>query len=46
MRLYSHYKAGFLAFEGNLMEQPNTYLEAIELIGSTLDRIYIEKARG
>lgn len=46
MRLYSHYKAGFLGFKGNLMEQPNTYLEAIELIGQALDRIYMEKARG
>lgn len=36
MRLFHHYKAGYLPLAGGVLEQPNKYLEAMEVIGSTI----------
>lgn len=30
--LHAHYKAGFLAIAGGVLDQPNAYLEAMRLI--------------
>lgn len=32
VKLYGHYKNRLLFVEGGLMNQPNTYLEAMEII--------------
>ncbi|HKQ24087.1 MAG TPA: hypothetical protein VJT81_06560 [Burkholderiales bacterium] len=34
VRLYRHYKAGRYPFGGGLLEQPNAYIEAMEVIES------------
>lgn len=36
MRLFHHYKAGYLLLAGGVMEQPNKYLEAMEVVGATI----------
>ena len=43
MKLHVHYSSGFLAYSGNLLEQPNRYLRAIEIIGATIKRIEAER---
>lgn len=30
--LHTHYRNGFLPFRGGLMEQPNAYIEAMQII--------------
>jgi len=32
LRLYSHYREGHLPMPGALMEQPNAFVEAVEII--------------
>lgn len=32
IRLYRHYKNGLLPLAGGVLEQPNTYLQAMEII--------------
>lgn len=34
MRMYGHYKNRLLPLAGGLLDQPNYYIEAMELIGS------------
>lgn len=34
LKLHRHYKNGMLFLEGGLMNQPNTYLDAMQLIES------------
>lgn len=36
--LFSHYKAGHLAIAGGVLDQPQAYLEAMRLIGNTVDQ--------
>jgi hypothetical protein len=38
LRLHSHYRNRWLPYAGGLFEQPNYYLEAMELINGVLDR--------
>ena len=33
LRMYKHYKNGILLIGGGLLDQPNKYLEAMEMIG-------------
>jgi len=46
MRLYRHYKAGRYPFAGGLLEQPNFYIEAMEVIENVVTEIEAERARG
>jgi len=41
--LYWHYKNGILAFQGGVMDQPKIYLDAMQIIDSTYNRIQAEK---
>ncbi len=34
LRLYGHYRRGFLPLPGALFEQPHAYVEAMEIIGA------------
>ena len=34
LRLYGHYRRGFLPLRGALFEQPHVYVEAMEIIGA------------
>lgn len=36
LRLYDHYENGVLPFSGGLLEQPNNYLEAMDIIRSRM----------
>lgn len=36
IRMHRHYRNGWLPYEGGLLEQPNYYLEAMELIDSLM----------
>jgi len=38
MRLYRHYRSGWLPYAGGLMEQPNIYLEAMETIDAQVEK--------
>lgn len=37
--LYSHYEKGYLLYDGAISDQPNWYLEAMEVFGNELTRI-------
>ena len=42
MRLYGHYKGHVLATAGGLLDQPNLYLEAMEMIDAHQGRLMAE----
>jgi hypothetical protein len=39
LRLYQHYKLGYLPFSGGVLQQPNKFLEAMEVISATIGGI-------
>jgi len=48
LKLYGHYKKGLLPFRGGAMEQPNCYLDAMQVIETWLAKIeakHYEEAR-
>ena len=38
LRLYRHYKNGWLPYTGGLLDQPNIYLEAMEIIDAQVEQ--------
>jgi len=38
IRLYRHYKNGVLPYGGGLLNQPNTYIEAMDTIEARLEQ--------
>ncbi len=46
MRLYRHYKNNLLPYAGGVLEQPNAYLEAMEVIDAHQTKLAAEAARG
>lgn len=46
LNLYGHYKNSVFPLSGGLLEQPNLYLRAMELIDSTMNKLSREKTRG
>jgi len=36
--LYDHYKSGYLAITGGLLDQPAGYLDAMKLIGNLFNK--------
>lgn len=44
LRLHSHYKQGLLPYAGGLLEQPNFYLEAMEILSARAAAIMAEQA--
>lgn len=45
MRLYGHYKAHLLPTSGGLLEQPNLYLEAMEMIDAHQAKLAVEASK-
>jgi len=45
LSLYKHYDKQLLPFSGGVLDQPNIYIEAMEIIGDTLAEIAREKAK-
>lgn len=45
LRMHRHYSNGFLAQAGGVCDQPNLYLEAMELLDSTFNKIESDKLR-
>ncbi len=43
LRLYGHFKNHLLPFPGSVMDQPAVVMEALELIGATVNQIEIER---
>jgi hypothetical protein len=43
LRLHRHYRANHLAFAGGILDQPNKYAEAMELLTSTFNQIEREQ---
>jgi hypothetical protein len=46
MRLYRHYKNHLLPLAGGVCDQPNAYLEAMEVIDAHQSKLAAEAARG
>ncbi|MCK7495180.1 MAG: hypothetical protein MZW92_31865 [Comamonadaceae bacterium] len=46
MRLYRHYKNHLLPLAGGVLDQPNAYLEAMEVIDAHQSKLLSETARG
>ena len=44
VRLWNHYKAGHLWRAGGIEDQPNRYLEAIEILGAEFARVQNKEA--
>ena len=45
VRLWRHYRSGFLLRAGGLADQPNRYLEAMEILSGEVDRKQAEAMR-
>ena len=45
LRLYNHYKNGLLPQAGGICDQPNLYLEAMEMLETTFNRLAGDRAR-
>lgn len=45
LRLYGHLKNHLLPFPGAVMDQPAVVMEALEVIGTTVNQIEIERMR-
>lgn len=43
LRLHAHYKQGLLPYDGGLLEQPNFYLEAMEILTARESEIAAER---
>lgn len=45
LRLYGHYKSGYLPFYGGVLDQPRAFVDAMEIIDGTLNSIRIDEAK-
>ena len=43
LRLYNHYKAGYLWAEGGIREQPHVYLRVMEIMSAEINKIEHER---
>jgi hypothetical protein len=43
LHLYSHYEKGFLLLRGGIFDQPHVYTTAMQIIGSRLTKITLER---
>jgi len=43
LRLYNHYKAGYLWAEGGISDQPHVYLRVMEIINAEISKIESER---
>lgn len=43
LRLYGHYQKGFLVWPGGMFDQPAAYVDAMETLQATMNRIQREK---
>lgn len=45
LRLYRHYDKGILAHAGGICDQPNLYLESMEVLDKTFNQIESDKLK-
>jgi hypothetical protein len=43
--LYGNYKQGYLPKAGGLLDQPNAYVEAMDIIEAQMNRLQLERAK-
>lgn len=43
--MYGHYKAGYLLTAGGMLDQPNPYIEAMEILEATMNEQQLERLK-